>query len=585
MRYRGSVMKVLRYALLLALLLATKAPNDVARRRPLDLAELELPPGFVIERHVQGLSGPRFMAFSPTGVLFVSEMGAGRIRAIPEPGRLEIFASGLRQPHGLAFRGNDLYVAENHRIIVYRNATNPSLRGTTPEVVADLPSVGGGHSTRSILFTPEGKLLATAGSTCNVCNETDPRRAAAMLFNADGSGMEIFSRGLRNSVGIAVHPATGEVWSVDNGRDNLGDDLPPEEINILRPGGDYGWPRCYGDRRRNPEYPSADCSSTLQPELEMQAHSAPLSITFYTGDTFPARYLHDAFAGFHGSWNRNEPTGYKVSRVLASSGRAAGIEDFVGGFLRAGTTSGRPVGVLTGPDGALYVSDDLNGVIYRVSYRGPRLNPGGAVSAAAATGVAPGALVSLYGKNLKAQELGAASLPLPLNLEDVSVTVAGRAVPLLYAGPQQVNFQMPFGVHGRVPIALTNGVTTDLLEVEVRTAAPAIFTQDQSGSGLGAIRVSDQALEIYCTGLGEVDQPVAAGAAAPSSPLAHALAGVTVTIDGWQVDASFAGLAPGYAGLYQVNAPIPAGARRGSRVLVVLTAGGAASNVVEVVLP
>lgn len=427
-------------------LLATlPLPAAEATRRALDLNELQVPPGFQIEIYAQNLGSARMLAFSPTGVLFVSDQG-GRLRAVAQPGQVVTFASGLRQPHGLAFRGNDLYVAENHRIIVFRNATQPSLTAGPPEQVALLPSAGGGHSTRTILWDADGKLIATAGSTCNICNESDPRRATAMRFNADGSGMEIFARGLRNSVGIALHPATGEIWGTDNGGDNLGEDQPPEEINILRSGRDYGWPRCYGSGLRYPGF-SGDCSSQTPPELAMQAHSAPLGIGFYTGDAFPARYRHDAFVAFHGSWNRNQPTGYKVVHILASGGRATGIEDFLTGFLRGATTSGRPVHAITGPDGALYVSDDANGVVYRVRYTGPRINPEGVVSAAAATvRAAAGGLVSLYGAGFRNEAVQATALPLPVQLEDVQVTVNGVPAPLLYAGPQQINFQMPFGL-------------------------------------------------------------------------------------------------------------------------------------------
>jgi len=571
------------HALLLALLVPVIAPNVVATRRPLDLAELKLPPGFEITIHARGLSGPRFLALSPTGALFVSESGAGRIRVIPEAGRVVSFASGLRQPHGLAFRGNDLYVAENHRIVVFRNATNSSFSAGTPELVADLPA-GGGHTTRSIVWTRDDRLIATAGSSCNVCIESEPRRATAMRFNADGSGMEIFARGLRNSVGVALHPATGEVWATDNGRDNLGDDQPPEEINILRAGADYGWPRCYGDRVRDPDL-GGDCSSTLAPELAMPAHSAPLGITFYTGEMFPGRYLKDAMVAFHGSWNRNEPTGYRVARVVASSGRAAGMEDFLTGFLQGNTTSGRPVDAVTGADGALYVSDDMNGVVFRISYRGPRATPAGAVNAAAAVaGLAPGALVALYGRNLAGQAAQARSLPLPLQLEGLSVSVEGQPAPLLYVDQQQVNFQMPFGVQGRVTLSVVNSVTTDSLEVEVRPVAPAIFTLNQSGQGEGAIRLAGSWIEIYCTGLGEVDPPVPAGAAAPASPLSQVTAPVSVTIDGALAQVLYAGLAPGFAGLYQVNALIPSSVRRGRRVNVVVSASGAASNTVELFL-
>ena len=249
--------------------------------------------------------------------------------------------------------------------------------------------------------------------------------------------MEIFSRGLRNTVGMALHPATGEIWGTDNGGDNLGEDQPPEEINILRAGRDYGWPRCYGDGGRYPGY-SGDCAFQTPPELGMQAHSAPLGIGFYTGEQFPARYQNDAFVAFHGSWNRDTPTGYKVVRILASSGRGQGIEDFLTGFLRGTTTSGRPVHAISGPDGALYVSDDMNGVVYRVSYTGPRISPGGLVSAAGAgIRVAAGGLASLYGS-------GFGDPP-----EEVRVTINGASTPVFYAGPQQINFLMPTGVEGR----------------------------------------------------------------------------------------------------------------------------------------
>ncbi len=557
-----------------AVLLATlPLPAAEATRRALDLNELQLPPAFQIEIYAQNLGSARMLAFSPTGVLFVSDQG-GRLRAVPEPGRVVTFASGLRQPHGLAFRGNDLYVAENHRIIVFRNATQPSLTAGPPEQVAALPSAGGGHSTRTILWDAGGKLIATAGSTCNICNESDPRRAAAMRFNADGSGMEIFARGLRNSVGIALHPLTGEIWGTDNGGDNQGDNQPPEEINILRVGRDYGWPRCYGAGSRYPGF-SGDCSSQTPPELAMQAHSAPLGIGFYTGEAFPARYRHDAFVAFHGSWNRNQPTGYKVVRILASGGRAAGIEDFLTGFLRGTTTSGRPVHAITGPDGALYVSDDANGVVYRVSYTGPRINPEGVVSAAAATvRTAAGGLVSLYGTGFRSEAVQATALPLPVQLEDVQVTVNGVPAPLLFAGPQQINFQMPFGLEGRVTVAVTTARATDALEVEVARLAPGIF----------AVRQSGRILEIYSTGLGEVSPPVAAGAAAPGGEPARVVAEVAVRIDGIGAPVGFAGLAPGFAGLYQVNATLPVGAAAGRRVSVTLAAGGVAGNTVEIVL-
>lgn len=571
------------FALLLVVSLPAAAPADVAASRPLKISELQVPPGFDVTIYAQWGGHARLMAFSPSGILFVSDMNGGRILMIPRVGIVQTFASGLNLPHGLAFLDSDLYVAENARIIVFRGAGGASPVAGAPQGIAALPGPGG-HATRTIVFAPDGKLVATAGSTCNLCAETDPRRAAAMRFHADGSGMELFAAGLRNSVGLAVHPATGEIWATDNGTDGLGDETPPDEINILRPGGDYGWPRCFGNGERYAPF-TGDCSSTAYPELNLPAHSAPLGISFYTGSLFPVRYWDGAFVAFHGSWNRTQPTGYKVVYITAASGRAAGIEDFLTGFLAGGTASGRPVHAICGPDGALYVSDDRNGVIYRIGYNGPRLNPGGLVNAAAGVGsLSPGSLVSLYGVHLKAQAAQAASLPLPLSLDDVSVTVNGVRAPLLYAGPEQVNFQIPFGMQGQAAIALTNAAATDTLQAQLRAVSPAIFTLDQNGGGMGAITQAGDTITIYCTGLGEVNPPVAAGAAAPRGPLSQVVNPVTVTIDGLSQRAAFAGLAPDFAGLYQVNAGIPPAAGRGRPVTVVISAAGASSNPVRVVL-
>src|SRR5262245_58170694 len=259
-----------KFALLLALLSCGDLRSDTAVQRPLDVAGLKLPSGFQVSVYARNLGSARILAFSPNGVLFVSDLN-GRILAVPSSGRVETFASGLNLPHGLAFRGADLYVAENHRVVVFRNAGASSLQGGAPEFFASLPPGTDGHITRTIVWTVDGKLIATAGSACNLCEPTDPRRPAALRFNADGSGMEILARGLRNAVGLAVHPITGDVWATDNGADGLGDDSPPDEIDILRPGADYGWPHCYGNGQLYPGF-TGSCSSTTAPELNLQAH-------------------------------------------------------------------------------------------------------------------------------------------------------------------------------------------------------------------------------------------------------------------------------------------------------------------------
>src|SRR6266566_388652 len=222
-------------ALLLVLLLPPDSRSDVATTRPFNLSELKLPSGFQISIYAQGLGAARMMAFSPNGILFVSDLN-GRILAIPAAGSVATFASGLHLPHGLAFRGSDLYVAENQRIVVFRNAGSGSLPAGSPEMVAALPASTQDHRTRTLAWTSEGRLIATLGSDCNICEESNPLLATALRFNADGSGMEVFAHGLRNAVGVAVHPLTGDVWATDNGGDYLGDDVPPDEIDIVRAG-------------------------------------------------------------------------------------------------------------------------------------------------------------------------------------------------------------------------------------------------------------------------------------------------------------------------------------------------------------
>jgi len=239
----------------------------------------------------------------------------------------------------------------------------------TERVTRDLPA-GGMHWTRTLGFGPDGGMYVSAGADCNACDEKDPRRATIMRFHPDGTGREIYARGLRNAVGFAWHPATGELWATDNGRDWMGNALPPEELDRIRRGGDYGWPACYGDRQPDPEHgTAARCAKTIPPALSFPAHWAPLGITFYTGKQFPAEYRNDAFIAFHGSWNRFPPAGYRVVRVRFRKGQPVGYEDFVTGWLRGRRAWGRPVDVLTAPDGALFVTDDAGGRIYRITYR------------------------------------------------------------------------------------------------------------------------------------------------------------------------------------------------------------------------
>ncbi len=375
---RGSLMRT--FAFLLPVIFLGGVVR--AEKTPFDLKQLKLPEGFRIAVFADHIESARMLTFTPGGVLLVSESGEGRVVALPDPKhtgkavRTVDVLSGLNEPHGIAFYQGKLYVAENDKVRRY-DWDEASLRATSPVKVADLPT-GGGHSTRSIVFKG-GKMYISAGSSCNACVEKDPRRATVMEFNPDGSGQKIFAKGLRNAVGLAVNPKTDTVWVTVNGRDWLGDDLPPETIYDLgKDGGDAGWPYCYGDRVPDSNFTKSGdnrCAGVLEPKVQMQAHSAPLGLAFYEGSMFPAEFRNNIYVAFHGSWNRSIPTGYKVVRVkLDDRGQpVGGAQDFITGWLAPGETKkgrwmGRPVGIAFGADGAMYLSDDSGGVVYRITF-------------------------------------------------------------------------------------------------------------------------------------------------------------------------------------------------------------------------
>jgi glucose/arabinose dehydrogenase len=313
------------------------------------------------------------MTVGPNGVLYVAARGSSSIVAIPSPDQVVTVARNLSGVHTIEFHEGTLYAGLSNAVVRLRNAVTEDLIITSAaERIITLPT--GGHNTRTILFGPDGKLYVSTGSSCNFCIEADDRRAAISTYDADGSNRTLFARGLRNAVGLAWHPVTGELWATDNGGDNLGDNDPPEEVNIVTAGSDYGWPDCVAERRGvrwgNQARPDR-CDATSAPEVQSQAHSAPLGISFYTGDQFPLSFRNNALVAFHGSWNRSTPAGYKVVRIRTAEGRATGVvEDFLWGFLdtETRTQSGRPVQAIQGPDGAVYVSDDATGNIYRIEY-------------------------------------------------------------------------------------------------------------------------------------------------------------------------------------------------------------------------
>lgn len=338
---------------------------------------LVVPRGLRVSLYASGLGGARFMAAGPDGSIYVSVPAKGSVLILKDKDgdgaadSVTEFAAGLDRPHGLAFVAKDLIVAETGRLVLLKDTDSDGKAEERTVITEDLPS-GGAHWTRTVVLGPDSFLYVSAGSSCNVYVESDVRRASVMRFSIKGGKASLFARGLRNTVGLAFHPSTRVLWGVDNGRDLLGDDLPPEELNRIIEGADYGWPYCYGDRIPDEEF-SPDgagkiCPNTAAPVVKMQAHSAPLGINFGHGLGFPPPFKDALFIAFHGSWNRSVATGYKVVAIpFGRDGNPSGPPaDFVTGWLSDGGYWGRPVQPMAGPDGSLYISDDYAGAIYRV---------------------------------------------------------------------------------------------------------------------------------------------------------------------------------------------------------------------------
>jgi len=340
------------------------------------LADIHVPAGFRVTTYATGLKEPRFLAFGVDGTLFIAESGSGAIVALTDPGHTgaatakTIVIDNLNYPTSVVVTASGaLYVGERSEVV--RLSLGSELRATGKQVIVPNVPTAPNHITRTVLLGPDGKLYLSIGSTCDDCVESDPHRAAVWVYSTDGSGGRLYAKGLRNAVGLATNPWDGQMWATDMGRDYLGDNSPPDTIYALRDGADYGWPRCHAGDIIDPTLgkPGA-CKGVEQPLVKIQAHSAPLGLAFYHDGSFPQAY-HGLFVAYHGSWNRSVPTGYKVVFIpLDAHGGVAGPpQDFATGWLRDGkTVTGRPVGLAIGPDGALYVSDDLAGAVYRIVY-------------------------------------------------------------------------------------------------------------------------------------------------------------------------------------------------------------------------
>lgn len=360
-------------------LLATMAANVSLADDDLSakLADIKLPPGFEIRVYAEGVENARQLALGDHGTVFAGSRKAGLVHAVVDrdgdhvADRIYLIDENLKMPSGLEFRFGSLYVGALDRILRYDDVENWLDQPPEPEVVTDRFPDKTHHGWKYLRFGPDDLLYVPVGAPCNICDE--PGFAQIRRILADGSGMEVYAEGVRNSVGLAFHPDTKDLWFTDNGRDLMGDDLPGDELNHAPASGmHFGYPYCHQGDTPDPEYgQDKSCDEYAAPALTLGAHVAALGLTFYTGDMFPQNYKNQLFIAQHGSWNRSEKSGYNILLVrFDTHGRVTGSEVFASGWLQGQDNWGRPNDVLQMPDGSLLVSDDQAGAIYRISWTG-----------------------------------------------------------------------------------------------------------------------------------------------------------------------------------------------------------------------
>lgn len=383
---------------------------QTANSKP-DLPSLKLPAGFKVEvfadsKTKQGdyLAGARFMAFDASGNLYVSSADGNRVVMLPDNNKdgvadeVVLVAGNLSSPQGLAFVGDELLIANQDGVVKLEKDADKISKGgwsaKTTTLISGLPS--GGHTLKNIKLGPDGYLYLNIGSSCNVCVESDPRRATIMRYTIEGKPAgalvtlgrhqqsAVWARGLRNSQGFAWHPKTGDMFATNNGADMrsdkkngaVNDELPPEHLNQIEAAKHYGWPYCWGDSNNlktqveDPNFTAEPgfCKTTQAPAITFKSHSTPIGITFLDKSNWPVDYKQDAIVAMHGSWNRKQPYGYKLVRIKFKNNQPVEVNDFATGWLQDGAAWGRPVDVAVGTDHALYVSDDKGGAIYRITY-------------------------------------------------------------------------------------------------------------------------------------------------------------------------------------------------------------------------
>jgi glucose/arabinose dehydrogenase len=344
--------------------------------KTLPLDKIKLPTGFKISVYAE-VDDARSLAISPSGVIYAGNRDGNKVYAVKDTDgdfvadkKWEI-ASGLNMPNGVAFKDGDLFVAEVSRIIKFPGIESKLNNPGAPVVINDTYPTETHHGWKYIAFGPDGKLYVPVGAPCNICESKEDIFASITRLNADGTGREVFAKGVRNTVGFTWHPETKELWFTDNGRDMMGDDIPNCELNVASKAGmHFGYPYCHEGSVKDPEFGKRPCSDFVAPVQKLGAHVAPLGLKFYTGDMFPQSYKNQLFVAKHGSWNRSKKSGYEVTLVKTQNNKSVGYETFASGWLDEASQKewGRPVDVLQLADGSMLVSDDKANVIYRITY-------------------------------------------------------------------------------------------------------------------------------------------------------------------------------------------------------------------------
>ena len=605
---------------------------------------LNLPPGFQIALFAR-VPGARFMATAPDGDILVSQPGSETITLLrPDPNggipRAITFASGLNQPQGMVFHtvGSTtyLYVSESQQVSRYIYSSGDTAAHDGQVVVSNLPG-GGSHPLKNIGIDSNHKLYVSIASSCNVCTEdttTTPQRSAIYVYEPDGSGGRLFAQGLRNAEGLAFVPGSNQLWVVVNHRDdvpypakdasgNYGkvtssyvDNHPPDLFTSVRDGGNYGWPFCnpnpdsgFDKMPFDQDYDTnrdghVNCAGLNTPDKGIQAHSAPLGLSFLQGSGFATPYLNGAVVGLHGSWDRSTPTGYKVIWYPMNGGVGKAL-DLVSGWLDDSTHQywGRPVAAVVDGSGGLLISDDSAGAIYRLTYAPT------AVSAASGYALlAPESIASVFGTNLASQTVAADSPQWPTTLGGVSVSVldsrgTARMAPLAYVSPDQINFEIPAGTApGSVNLAVRSTAgPVQQGTVTIVTAAPSLYSANGTGVGPAAataVRIVlpgnlQSSVPVYTCPTGPpacatvpialgVDTPVFLSFYGTGIRGSSQAANVQMTIGGVNAPILYAGPQGTWPGLDQINVGLPLSLRGAGQVDVVFSVDGQTSNSVQI---